>query len=72
VGRCGGGPGHEGFSWSRVANAMKNRNAPQCKRRWVNHLQPAAFGEAINKTSWTVLEVSVMHGFFYFFLTTNL
>ena len=67
VGRCGGGPGHPGFTWTRVTDArgggMLGRTAGQCRYRWVHRLQPAALGEQPSKqavASWSVAEVSLI------------
>jgi hypothetical protein len=54
VGRCGGGPGHAGFSWSRVGALLPARGADSCRRRWGGHLQPAALGE---DAPWSLHEV---------------
>lgn len=60
VGRCGGGPGQAGFAWRRVAELMIGRNMSQCRTRWVKSLQPAAFGEQLRKTEWSMHEAQFL------------
>lgn len=45
VGQCGGGPGHEGFSWAAVALLVEGRHAAACRSRWQSYLQPVALGQ---------------------------
>ena len=37
--------------WMEVASHLPNRDGPQCRLRWVNHLNPD-----IDKSSWTSVE----------------
>ena len=40
-----------GIQWTKIADQMTNRNARQCRERWVHHLRPG-----IKKGSWTAEE----------------
>ena len=40
-----------GLQWTKIAENMTNRNARQCRERWVHHLRPG-----IKKGNWTAKE----------------
>ena len=41
--------------WMEVASHLPNRDGPQCRLRWVNHLNPD-----IDKSSWTSAEDAML------------
>jgi len=41
--------------WMEVASHLPNRDGPQCRLRWVNHLNPD-----IDKSSWTSVEDAML------------